>query len=129
MDVREVMTTVVLTVAPDATLHQAAERMAQRNVGSAVVMGDDDGAPGIVTERDLLRAVAAGVDPGSARVGTHQTHTVTVARPDWSLEQAAAAMLRGGFRHLVVVDVERVVGVLSMRDIVRRWTSDRLPAM
>ena len=124
MLVRDGMTGVVLTVGPGHTLRQAAKLMAKRRVGAAVVMDPESEGPGIVTERDLLNSIAEGQDPDSELVGDHLTAELVFATPGWSLEQAAAAMVRGGFRHLVVVDGGETVGVLSVRDIVRCWTDD-----
>jgi CBS domain-containing protein len=76
----------------------------------------------VITERDILHSVAAGEDPDGEHVADHLTSELTFAAPDWSLEHAAAAMVRGGFRHLVVVEGGELVGMLSMRDIVRCWT-------
>jgi CBS domain-containing protein len=98
--------------------------MCSRNVGAAVVMDPDEQGPGVLTERDILRAVGHGQDPDQERVADHLTSNLKFAAPDWSLEQAAGAMVRGGFRHLVVVDGGELVGILSMRDIVRCWTAD-----
>ncbi len=81
-------------------------------------------APGILTERDLLESLGGGQDPDGERVGNHLSQNLTFASPDWSLERAAEAMVKGGFRHLIVVDHGETVGVLSMRDIVRCWTMD-----
>ena len=72
----------------------------------------------------MLRSVAEGQDPDGERVGAHLTAESVSATPDWSLEEAAAAMVRGGFRHLLVVDAGETVGIVSMRDIVRCWTDD-----
>jgi CBS domain-containing protein len=124
MQVRDGMSTVVLTVGPDHTLRQAAEQMARRNVGAAVVLDPDGEGPGILTERDVLRSVAEGQDPDGERVGAHLTAESVSATPEWSLEQAAAAMVQGGFRHLLVFEGGETVGILSMRDIVRCWTDD-----
>jgi CBS domain-containing protein len=96
--------------------------MARRGVGAAVVIDPEQPGPGIITERDILLALAEGQDPDSEQVGDHLSENLTFAAPDWSLERAADAMVRGGFRHLVVVDGGETVGVLSMRDIVRCWT-------
>jgi CBS domain-containing protein len=98
--------------------------MAKRKVGAAVVMDPESEGPGIVTERDLLNSIADGQDPDTELVGAHLTAELVFASPGWSLEQAAAAMVRGGFRHLVVVEGGETVGVLSVRDIVRCWTDD-----
>lgn len=125
MQVRDGMSRDILTIGPDHTLRAAAAAMAQRRVGAALVHDSDGDGPGILTERDVLDAVAAGQDVNVERVSGHVTRDLVVAGPGWSLEQAATAMLRGGFRHLVVVDGGEVVGVLSMRDIVRCWNDAR----
>ena len=122
MQVRDGMSRDVLTIGPDHTLRDAAGAMARRRVGAAIVLDSDGHGPGILTERDVLDAVAAGQDAATERVDAHVTRDVVVAAPEWSLEQAASTMLRHGFRHLVVVENGEVVGVLSMRDIVRCWS-------
>src|SRR4051794_7545739 len=122
MQVSEGMSTVVLTIGPDHTLRDAARVMAERRVGAAIVLDPEQPGPGIVTERDLLEAIGAGQSPDTERVCDHLSQNLTFAAPDWSLERAAEAMVRGGFRHLVVGDGSETVGVLSMRDIVRCWT-------
>ncbi len=124
MQVRNGMSDVVLTVGPDHTLRQAAEAMCRRGVGAAVVLDPDASGPGVLTERDLLRSVAAGEDPDQETVGAHLTADLKFASPEWSLEQAATTMVKGGFRHLLVVAGGEIVGMLSMRDIVRVWTED-----
>ena len=96
--------------------------MSARRIGAAVVIEPEHAGIGILTERDVLDSVAAGEDPDAELAGQHRTEDLTYASPDWSLEQAAAAMIRGGFRHLVVLDGHDVAGLLSMRDIVRCWT-------
>jgi CBS domain-containing protein len=98
--------------------------MTERQVGAAVVLDPDAPGPGVITERDILVSVASGEEPDEERVSGHLTSQLTFAAPDWSLEQAAMAMVRGRFRHLVVVDGAELVGMLSMRDIVRCWTAD-----
>jgi CBS domain-containing protein len=118
------MSELVLTVGPGHTLREAAALMADRRVGAAVVVDPEAPGPGVITERDVLRSVAAGQDPDQEPVSGHLTSQLTFAAPNWSLEQAAVAMIRGGFRHLVVVDGPELVGMLSMRDIVRCWTRD-----
>ena len=124
MHVREGMSTLVLTVGPGHTLRQAAVQMADRGVGAAVVLDPDAMGPGIITERDILLSLGRGDDPDTEKVCDHLTANLVFASPEWSLEQAAVAMVRGGFRHLVVVDGGQTVGVLSVRDIVRCWTDD-----
>jgi CBS domain-containing protein len=124
MQVREGMSPMVLTVGPSHTLRDAARLMSERGVGAAVVIDPDGHGPGILTERDLLMSVAAGQDPDVELVANHLTRDVVFAEPGWSLEEAAAAMVRGGFRHLIVVERGETVGILSVRDIVRCWTDD-----
>jgi CBS domain-containing protein len=124
MQVRDGMSKVVLTVGPGHTLRQAASAMAERGVGAAVVMDPEGEGPGIITERDVLHSVAAGQDPDSERVSGHLTAELVFAAPDWSLEEAAAAMVKGGFRHLVVIDGGEPSGIISVRDVVRCWTDD-----
>lgn len=124
MQVREGMSSVVLTVGPGHTLREAAALMAGRQVGAAVVMDPDAPGPGIITERDILESLGAGQDADRERVVDHLTADLVFASPDWSLEEAAAAMVRGGFRHLVVVEGGEIAGVLSVRDVVRCWTDD-----
>jgi CBS domain-containing protein len=124
MQVRDGMSSVVLTVNPGHSLREAAVAMAERRVGAAVVMDLEQPGPGILTERDILQSIGSGQDPDRERVSDHLSSQLTFAAPDWSLEAAAEAMVRGGFRHLVVVDGGAMTGILSMRDIVRCWVSD-----
>lgn len=124
MTVREGMTTQLVTVGPAHTLRDAAEIMAEWHVGAAVVLDPEGAGPGIITERDLLRAVAGGIDLDLARVTDHVTRDAVVGVDRSSLHEAADAMLRGGFRHLIVVEEGgSLVGVLSMRDVFRCWAS------
>ena len=122
--VRDEMSSDVLTIEPDRTLEDAARAMAESNTGAVVVVDPDQPGPGIVTERDVSRAVGAGKSPSREKVGDHVSSSATYAEPDWPLDKAAKAMASGGFRHLVVVDGSDLVGVLSMRDVVRRWSKD-----
>jgi len=122
--VREGMSTLVLTVGPGHTLRQAATQMAERRVGAAIVLDPDAMGPGIITERDILLSLGRGEDPDTEQVAAHLTADLVFASSSWSLEQAAVAMVRGGFRHLVVVDDGQTTGILSVRDIVRCWTDD-----
>jgi CBS domain-containing protein len=123
MQVSEGMSPTVLAVGPDHTLRAVAQLMARRQVGAAVVMDPDGAGPGIITERDILLSVAEGESPDDERVEDHQTSDLVFASPDWSLEQAATEMVRGRFRHLVVIDGGDIAGILSVRDIVRCWTT------
>jgi CBS domain-containing protein len=128
MLVRDAMTKVVLTVGPDHTLRHTARLMTARRVGSAIVVDPDGSGTGIITERDILTAIGSGLDPDVARTGDHLTWDVVYAAPTWTVEEAAAAMVRGGFRHLVVLDGSEVLGVISVRDVVRVWSRERVTA-
>jgi CBS domain-containing protein len=124
MQVRDGMSTMVLTVGPGHTLRAAAKAMSERRVGAAVALDPDAAGPGILTERDILDAIGRGQDPDAELVGDHLTADVVYAAPDWSLEEAAVAMVRGSFRHLIVFEQGEIAGVLSVRDVVRCWTDD-----
>jgi CBS domain-containing protein len=76
-----------------------------------------------------MDSIGAGQDVDTEQVHAHLTGDIVVAAPDWSLDQAAAAMVSGGFRHLVVCDHGEVVGMLSVRDIVGVWSATRRPAV
>ncbi|MFG3103486.1 cyclic nucleotide-binding/CBS domain-containing protein [Streptomyces sp. NPDC048182] len=125
MLVRDAMSTVVLTVGPDHTLRQAATLMSARRVGAAVVLDPDAEGIGILTERDILTSVGLGQDPDAERVQRHTTTDVVFAAPAWTLEEAAAAMAHGGFRHLVVLDRGEPAGIVSVRDVMRCWAPAR----
>jgi len=98
--------------------------MTERGVGAAIVIDEEAPGPRIISERDILISIGRGEDPDSERVSDHMTETVITAAPDWSLERAAAEMSKRHIRHLVVVEGGEAVGVLSMRDIMRVWTSE-----
>jgi CBS domain-containing protein len=124
MEVREGMSKVVLTIGPGHTLREAATKMTEKGVGAAVVLDEDAPGPGILSERDLLTSIGRGQDPDSERVVDHMSDSVITATPDWSLERAATEMAQRRIRHLVIVDAGELIGVLSMRDIMRVWTSE-----
>jgi CBS domain-containing protein len=124
MEVREGMSEVVLTIGPGHTLREAARMMTEKEVGAAVVLDEEAPGPGIISERDVLISIGRGQDPDQERVGEHMSASVITASPDWSLERAASEMASRSIRHLVIVDGAELVGVLSMRDIMRVWTSD-----
>jgi len=126
--VREAMSEKVLMIGPEHTLRQAAQLMAARRVGSAVVHDPDGEGPGIMTERDVLYAIGTGADPDSEPCRDHITWEAIYAHPDWSLEEAAMVMTRGGFRHLVVIENNDVVGVISVRDLMKAWSLRRSEA-
>jgi len=124
MEVRDGMSSVVLTVGPGHNLREAATQMTEKGVGAAVVIDEEYPAPRIITERDILNSLGHGEDPDSEKVADHMSDTLIAATPDWSLERAAMEMAKRHIRHLVIVDSGELVGVLSMRDIVRVWTSE-----
>jgi signal-transduction protein with cAMP-binding, CBS, and nucleotidyltransferase domain len=124
MEVRQGMSGVVLTLGRGHTLRDAARRMTERGVGAAVVLDEEEPGPGIVSERDILNSLGQGQNPDTELVGDHMSDSMITAAPDWSLERAAMEMCKRHIRHLVVVEGPEIVGVLSMRDIVRVWTTE-----
>jgi CBS domain-containing protein len=127
MHVRDAMSKAVLIVGPGHTIRQTARLMSDRRVGSAVVVDPDSVGVGIITERDILNAIGAGLDPDNEAVADHLTAEVVYAHGSWTLEEATEAMVRGGFRHLVVLEGDEVLGVISVRDIMRAWSQRRAP--
>jgi CBS domain-containing protein len=128
MNVRDGMSNVVLVVGPAHTLREASRQMSARRVGAAVVSDPEHAGIGILTERDVLDSLGAGQDPDRELVADHRTNDVVFAAPEWTLDHAADAMVRGNFRHLVVIEGDEVIGLLSMRDIVRAWSGAAVPA-
>ncbi len=114
----ELMTGAVVSVAPEDTLGEAAERMAEDGVGSAVVL-DSGRLIGILTERDLLRAVAGRVHTSEARVREWMTVDPMTATETTSADEAMRTMLEQGFRHLPVIEGGRTIGVVSLRELMR----------
>lgn len=126
MQLREIMTTDVLDVEPAETLQAAAHEMKERKTSSAVIT-EDGYLVGILTERDIVKAVADGIDTEVTHVRDYMTPAPTAASPDTSVEEAAQIMLEHGFRHLPVVDGERELkGIVSIRDLARAGI--KLPA-
>ena len=123
--VSEHMTRSLLTVAADATLGEAASAMAERGVGAVVVL-EGESIAAILTERDVMKAVAAGKD-GSAPVSEWMTRHPDTIEPDDTTDHAASLMIHGGFRHLPVVDGGKLVGIVSIRDLMRVALDDRSP--
>jgi CBS domain-containing protein len=119
--VRDAMTEDVLTITPGRSLRDAARFMVEHNVGAAVIVDPEQPGPGIVTERDLVRSLGRGEDPDRELVRDHLTANAVFADAEWGLEDAADAMARGGFRHLVVLDHGEIEGIISMRDIIHVW--------
>jgi CBS domain-containing protein len=119
------MTVDLLTVEPGTRLSEAAKRMAERGVGAVLVL-DGDALAGILTERDLLKAVARGFSE-DARVSDWMTRHPETVEPDETTDHAAALMIHGGFRHLPVVEEGRPIGILSIRDLMRVALQDSAP--
>jgi CBS domain-containing protein len=119
------MSTTLLTVDATETLTEAAAQMNARGVGAALVMNGEH-LSGILTERDVLRAVATGPVEGT-KVGAWMTHDPDAVGPDERPGHAAAIMIHGGFRHLPVLDGDRPVGIISIRDLMRLVIDDEAP--
>jgi CBS domain-containing protein len=123
--VSEHMTRSLLTIGANATLGEAAAKMAERGVGAVVVL-EGVRIAAILTERDVMKAVAAGQD-GSASVTDWMTRHPDTIEPDDTTDHAASLMIHGGFRHLPVVESGKVVGIVSIRDLMRVALDDRSP--
>jgi CBS domain-containing protein len=121
----EVMATDIVSVAHDAPLTEAAARMVERAVGAAIIF-EAGRLAGILTERDIMKAVASG-RAGESRVDEWMTRHPEVVHPEDTTDQAAALMIHGGFRHLPVVSGADVVGIVSIRDLVRVTIADTSP--
>jgi CBS domain-containing protein len=119
------MTRSLLSIDAEATLGEAAARMAERGVGAVVVL-EGDAIAAILTERDVLKAVAAGMD-GSASVTDWMTRHPDTIEPGDTTDHAASLMIHGGFRHLPVVEDGKAVGIVSIRDLMRVALDDRSP--
>ena len=119
------MTRSLLTVSVDATLREAAAAMAERGVGAVVVL-EDESISAILTERDVMKAVASGKD-GSAPVTEWMTRHPDTIEPSDTTDHAASLMIHDGFRHLPVVEEGKVVGIVSIRDLMRVALDDRSP--
>jgi CBS domain-containing protein len=121
----EIVKPTFITVAPEDTLGEVAERMSAQNVG-AVVVKDFGRLIGVLTERDMLRAMAARVHTSDARVRQWMTENPVTASPDTTFDEAQQVMLDKGFRHLPVVDGDTILGIVSLRRIMggRRPTAD-----
>ena len=115
----------LLTVEAGAAVVAVAQRMADRNVGAVLVL-EDGRLAGIMTERDLMRAVGRGLRDDTVVRECMTVHPDTIA-PDDTIKHAAVLMIHGGYRHLPVVDGDDVVGVLSIRDLVPMLLEDSAP--
>jgi CBS domain-containing protein len=117
--VSDIMSPIEAVVGADTTLRQAAVKMGQYHTGAALVIDPTLPGPGIVTERDVLRALAEGADPDDARVADYMHSKLIAAAPAWPATQAAEAMMKHHIRHIVVFEEEHLVGILSMRDVIK----------
>jgi CBS domain-containing protein len=122
---RNHMSTELLTVEPSARVTEVAKRMVAKDVG-AVLVFEEGAICGILTERDILRTVADGIDD-STLVRDRMTPNPETLDADDTTEHAAVLMIHGGFRHLPVVEQGAVVGVLSIRDLMRVVLEDSVP--
>ena len=120
----DLMTSDVLTVAPEDTIGEAAQKMVDREVSSAAV-SDYGRLIGILTERDLTRAVAGRTHSSEARVREWMTPDPVTLAPSASPKESAEIMLDRGFRHIPVVDGERAIGIVSIRDVAR-WSTEEI---
>jgi CBS domain-containing protein len=120
--VREVMTRIPVEVGLSDTLSSVAELMIENDVGALPVVAGGQ-TRGIVTERDVVRAVTDGVDVAGERASDQMTLQVESVGPDTTVEQATATMLQGGIRHLPVIDGDRLVGMLSIRDLLAAYAA------
>ena len=113
---RDVAVRHLVTVEPGNTLHRAAHSMTDRGVGAAVVI-EREQVVGIITERDVLRAVAAGKDVEATTVEALMTRGVVSGAPGWDIIEAVKLMNERGFRHLLVMEMDEPVGIVSLRDL------------
>ena len=123
--VRDHMSSDLLTVEAGETITQVAQRMVERNIGAVLVL-DGGQLVGIMTERDLMRAVARGLH-GDAVVAEYMTKGPETIDPDDTMQHAAVLMIHGGFRHLPVVEGDSVLGILSIRDLMQVTLEDSAP--
>ncbi len=123
MNIKDVMSSDIFIVHPEHTLREAARRMSERNIGAAIVPDTIGGRAGIITERDVLNSVAADQDPDKQLVRDNSTTHVATVPLNSSLEEAAERMLRSNFRHLLVMHGADIVGIISMRDLMRALIS------
>jgi CBS domain-containing protein len=124
-DARTHMSRRLLAVEPGLRLTEVAQRMVARDVGAVLVL-EGERLVGILTERDVLRAVAGGLAEDTL-VADCMTRDPETMEPDEPIRQAAVLMIHGGFRHLPIVEGEKVVGMLSIRDLMRVVLEDSSP--
>lgn len=120
--VREVMASVTIEASPDDTLTAVAALMADNEIGALPIVAEGE-LRGILTERDLVRAMAHGVDPARERAGDRMSVQAQSVDPDTAIDVATGRMLEAGIRHLPVVEDGRVVGIVSMRDLLAAYST------
>jgi signal-transduction protein with cAMP-binding, CBS, and nucleotidyltransferase domain len=125
MLVRNLMKSPVVLVGPEESLRRAAQVMREHGIG-AVVVEQSDQVVGILTERDVMHAVAQMSDVEKARVGDHMSAPVVTASPNWDVTVAATEMSDRRIRHLVVLEAGRALGVLSVRDVMSVFLPERV---
>jgi len=116
---RDVMSTLLVTVAEDATVAEAAQVMSLQHVGAALIV-DGDHLRGIFTERDIVRALAAEHDAAGHTVTGWMSHDPVTLPPEATIAEAHDRMLQEGFRHIPILEDGRLVGIVSLRDLSRR---------
>jgi CBS domain-containing protein len=120
MQVSEIMSTDLVTVGPEYNVADVASLMRSKRIGSVIVL-EDDRVLGILTERDILGVVGSGEDPKNVAAHEALTDDVVTIGPDAPVEEAAQEMVRAGVRHLPVISEQDLIGIVSMRDLVR-WS-------
>jgi CBS domain-containing protein len=121
--VGDIMTSALFSIEPGTTVAEAATVMGERRIGSALVM-EGDRLLGIFTERDIVRALGQHFDAAGHHVSEWMTKDPLTVPPDTAVEEALREMFDHGFRHLPVVDGDRVIGIVSMRDLSRAGASE-----
>jgi signal-transduction protein with cAMP-binding, CBS, and nucleotidyltransferase domain len=125
VQVRNLMKAPVVTIEPGRSVSEAA-RLMQDNVIGSVVVHDSGRAVGIMTERDVLRAVAEGRDVEQTSVDDLMTKNLVTGAPNWDVVVAASVMTAHRIRHLVVQEQDRVLGVLSLRDVLSTFLPEQV---
>lgn len=113
---RDVAVRHLLTIDPASTLRRAAQVMSERGVGCAVAI-EKEKVAGIITERDLLHAIAREQSLDETSVADVMTREVVSGESGWDLLRAIKTMTDGGFRHLLVMDMDEPIGIVSLRDL------------
>jgi CBS domain-containing protein len=124
--VGDIMTTGLFSIEPSTTVAEAATVMGERRIGSALIM-EDDQLLGIFTERDIVRALGEHFDAAGHPVSEWMTPNPMTVEPSTPVEQALRTMLDRNFRHLPVAEGDRVLGIVSMRDLTAAGVSAPRP--